>query len=141
MIVFHDIFLFCVQNNDCEYTLELPWWGGSNKYPHSMFWIKNKKSKPHFHDIKVGCKGVFFHRHVYLIYCVYIYIEITEESEPPDIAPDFLKSEEETAEEQDTETKEAIDSLQGNIIWTKIKLPFMSLDVLFKRLNQTIFKC
>ena len=37
-----DIFLIFAQNIDCGYTLELPRRGGSNEYPQSMFWIKNK---------------------------------------------------------------------------------------------------
>ena len=35
-------FLIVAQNIDCGYTLEPPQWGGSNKYPQSMFWSKNK---------------------------------------------------------------------------------------------------
>ena len=31
------------QNIDCVYTLEPPQRGGSNEYPQSMFWSKNKK--------------------------------------------------------------------------------------------------
>ena len=38
-----DIFLIFAQNIDCVYTLEPPQRGGSNEYPHSMFWSKNKK--------------------------------------------------------------------------------------------------
>ena len=38
-----DIFLIFVQNRDCEYTLEPR--GGSNEYPQSMFWSKNKKNR------------------------------------------------------------------------------------------------
>ena len=58
------------QNIDCGYTLEPPQRGGSNEYPLSMFWSKNKKkyvypSKPHFFYIKVGCKGVFITRICY----------------------------------------------------------------------------
>ena len=45
---FFDIF---AQNIDCGYMLEPPQRGGSNEYPQSMFWSKNKKyvypSKPH----------------------------------------------------------------------------------------------
>ena len=42
-----DIFLNFAENIDCEYTLEPPRRGGSNEYPQSMFWSKNKKnSKP-----------------------------------------------------------------------------------------------
>ena len=34
------------QNVDCGYTLGPPRWaGGSNDYPQSMFWCKNKKNK------------------------------------------------------------------------------------------------
>ena len=38
-----DIFLIFAQNIDCGYTLEPPQRGGSNEYPQSMFWSKNKK--------------------------------------------------------------------------------------------------
>ena len=38
-----DIFLIFAQNIDCGYTLEPPQGGGSNEYPQSMFWGKNKK--------------------------------------------------------------------------------------------------
>ena len=34
---------FSAQNIDCGYTLEPPRRGGSNEYPQSMFWSKNKK--------------------------------------------------------------------------------------------------
>ena len=37
------IFLIFAQNIDCGYTLEPPRRGGSNEYPQSMFWSKNKK--------------------------------------------------------------------------------------------------
>ena len=39
-----DIFLIFSQNIDCGYTLEPPRRGGSNEYPQSMFWSKNKKN-------------------------------------------------------------------------------------------------
>ena len=39
---FLDIF---AQNIDCGYTLEPPWRGGSNEYPQTMFWSKNKKNR------------------------------------------------------------------------------------------------
>ena len=32
-----DIFHISAQNIDCGYSLELPQWGGSNKYPQIMF--------------------------------------------------------------------------------------------------------
>ena len=38
-----NIFLIFAQNIDCVYTLEPPQRGGSNEYPQSMFWSKNKK--------------------------------------------------------------------------------------------------
>ena len=40
-----DIFLVFAQNIDCVYTLEPPRRGGSNEYPQSMFWSKNKKNR------------------------------------------------------------------------------------------------
>ena len=40
---FLDIFLIFAQNIDCGYTLEPPRQGGTNEYPQSMFWSKNKK--------------------------------------------------------------------------------------------------
>ena len=33
-------FHISAQNIDCGYLLELPWWGGSNEYPQSMFWAE-----------------------------------------------------------------------------------------------------
>ena len=40
-----DIFLIFAQNIDCGYTLEPPQQGGSNEYPQSTFWCKNKKNR------------------------------------------------------------------------------------------------
>ena len=40
-----DIFLIFAQNIDCGYTLEPPRRGGSNEYPQSMIWSKNKKNR------------------------------------------------------------------------------------------------
>ena len=40
-----DIFLIFARNIDCGYRLEPPRRGGSNKYPQSMFWSKNKKNR------------------------------------------------------------------------------------------------
>ena len=40
-----DIFLIFAQNIDCGYTLEPHRRGGSNEYPQSMFWSKNKKNR------------------------------------------------------------------------------------------------
>ena len=58
-----DIFHISAQNIDCGYSLELPRWGGSNKYPQSMYSSKNKKNKvylckPQFYYVKLGFKGV-----------------------------------------------------------------------------------
>ena len=39
------IFLIFAQNIDCGYTLEPPRRDGSNEYPQSMFWSKNKKNR------------------------------------------------------------------------------------------------
>ena len=39
-----DVFLIFAQNIDCGYMLEPPQRGGSNEYPQSMFWSKNKKN-------------------------------------------------------------------------------------------------
>ena len=41
----NDIFNSLAQNIHCGYTLEPPHRGGSNEYPQSMFWSKNKKNK------------------------------------------------------------------------------------------------
>ena len=41
-------FLFLLQNIDCGYSLEPPRRGGSNEYPQSMFWSKNKKNIKNF---------------------------------------------------------------------------------------------
>ena len=42
---FLDIVLIVAQNIDCGYTLEPPRRGGSNEYPQSMFWSKDKKNR------------------------------------------------------------------------------------------------
>ena len=34
------LFLFLLENIDCEYSLEPPRRGGSNEYPQSMFWAE-----------------------------------------------------------------------------------------------------
>ena len=59
LIIFH----ISAQNIDCGYSLEPPHRGGSNEYPQSMFFSRNKKNnvhpcKPQFYCIKVGFKGV-----------------------------------------------------------------------------------
>ena len=40
-----DIFLIFAQNINCGYKLEPPRRGGSNEFPQSMFWSKNKKNR------------------------------------------------------------------------------------------------
>ena len=40
-----DIFLIFAQNIYYEYTLEPPRRGGSNEYPQSMFWSKDKQNR------------------------------------------------------------------------------------------------
>ena len=56
-------FHISAQNIDCGHWLELPWLGGSNEYPQSMFLSRNMKidvylRNPQFYCIKVGFKGV-----------------------------------------------------------------------------------
>ena len=65
-------FLIFAQNIDCGYTLELPRRGGSNEYPQSMFWSKNKKNRytpayPSFTVQKWGLRGYSLHGHVFLM--------------------------------------------------------------------------
>ena len=57
-----DFFLIFAQNIDCGYMLEPPRRGGSNEYPQSMFWSKNKKNRytpayPNFALKKWGSGG------------------------------------------------------------------------------------
>ena len=57
------IFHIFAQSIDCEYSLEPPRRGGSNKYPHSMFLSRNKKynvytCKPQFYCTKMGFKWI-----------------------------------------------------------------------------------
>ena len=63
----YNIFLIFAQNIDCGYTLEPPHSGGSNEYPQSMFYSKNKKKmftpvQPSFTIQKWGVRGVFVTR-------------------------------------------------------------------------------
>ena len=41
----NDIFHISVQSIDCEYSFEPPRWGGSNEYPHCIFFSRKKKKK------------------------------------------------------------------------------------------------
>ena len=67
-----EIFLIFAQNIDCGYTLEPPQWGGSNEYPQSMFWSKNKKNmytpvNPSFTIQKWGVRGYSLHGLVFVM--------------------------------------------------------------------------
>ena len=67
-----DIFLIFAQNIDCGYTLEPPRRGGSNEYPQSMFWSKNKENRytpvyPSFTILMWGMRGYTLHGHVFLM--------------------------------------------------------------------------
>ena len=67
------IFLIFAQNIDFGNTLELPRQGGSNEYPQSMFWSKNKKNRytPAYYSFAIykwGLRGYTFHGHVFLMY-------------------------------------------------------------------------
>ena len=80
-MIFFYIFLIFAQSIDCGYALEPPQRGGSNEYPQSMFWNKNKKNvypcKPQFYYIKVGCKGVFVTRTCFRDEEVFLYLKIS----------------------------------------------------------------
>ena len=43
------IFLFLLKNIDCGYSLEPPRRGGSNEYPHSMFWAESWEKYKNFY--------------------------------------------------------------------------------------------
>ena len=74
-----DIFLIFAQNIDCRYTLaEPPRRGGSNEYPQSMFWSKNKKKSIPLHTPVLlykngGVRGYTFHEHVVVTYAHPLY--------------------------------------------------------------------
>ena len=61
------MFFIFAQNIGCGYTLELLHRDGSNEYPQSMFWIKNKNNRytpvnPRFvtYNSLIGYEGVYF---------------------------------------------------------------------------------
>ena len=62
------IFLISAKNIDYGYSLELPHWGGCNKYPQSMFWAEIWKMSEFFiwKFYFFGCKifNIFLNRHV-----------------------------------------------------------------------------
>ena len=61
------------QNIDCEYLLEPPHQpprrGGSNEYPQSMLWSKNKKNRytPAYSSFAIKGMYITVHGHVFLI--------------------------------------------------------------------------
>ena len=66
------IFQISAQNKDCGYSLEPPRRGGSNEYPQSMFWGRNKKKmytpvNPSFTILKWGLRGSKLYRHVFVM--------------------------------------------------------------------------
>ena len=70
-----DIFHISVQNIDCGYSLEQPQGDGSNEYPQSVVFRRNKKNniypcKPQFYCIKVGFNRSKFYRHVFVMCCL-----------------------------------------------------------------------
>ena len=85
-------FLIFAQNIDCGYTLEPPRRGGSNEYPQSMFWSKNKKNRhtpayPCFAIQKLGSSGGYtLHGHVFLMH---LSLNITPQRHPQSFAEEF----------------------------------------------------
>ena len=57
-----DIIHISAQNIECGYSLEPPRRGGSNEYPHSIFFFFYKNDvypcQPQFYYIKMGLMGV-----------------------------------------------------------------------------------
>ena len=72
-----DLFVIFARNRDCGYLLEPPHRGGSNEYPQSMFYSRNKKNnvypcKPYFFPYKSGVWKVKITWHVFvMIYFLY----------------------------------------------------------------------
>ena len=64
-----EIFLIFARNIDCGYMLEPPRRGGSNEYPQSMFWSKNRYTPayPSFAIWKWGLRGHLLLGHVFLM--------------------------------------------------------------------------
>ena len=67
-------FLFLLQNIDCGYSLKPPRRGGSNVYPQSMFWSKNKKNIKNFlleiftfYNLRKIC---ILHGHVFVMFLI-----------------------------------------------------------------------
>ena len=64
------VFTIFAQNIDCDYTIEPPQRGGSNKYPQSMFWSKNRYTLyTTVSQYKNGVlRGYTFYGHVFLMW-------------------------------------------------------------------------
>ena len=64
-------FLILLKNKDCGYSLELPWWGGSNEYPQSMFWAEMWKISeflPENFQFLVGKLLMYLKKHVFVMW-------------------------------------------------------------------------
>ena len=67
-----EYFLIFAKNINCGYKLEPPRRGGSNEYPQSMFWNKNKKNRytpayPSFAILKWDSRGYTLHGHSFVM--------------------------------------------------------------------------
>ena len=72
-----DIFHISAQNKDCGYSLKPPRRGGSNEYPQSIFFSRNKKNnlypcKPQFYYIKWSLRGLVIDRFMQLLFSLLI---------------------------------------------------------------------
>ena len=64
------IFLISAQNIDCGYSLEPPYWGGSNEYSQSMFWAEIWKISDFFiwkFHFWVAKFSIYLNRHVFVM--------------------------------------------------------------------------
>ena len=70
--------LFALKHIDFGYTLEPPRCSGSNEYPQSLFWNKNKKNRYTLYTpiflYKSGIRGYTLHGHVNLMlrFCSFV---------------------------------------------------------------------
>ena len=76
-----DNFLTFAQNIDCGYTLEPPCRGGSNEYPQSIFWTKNKKNRytpayPSFSIKQWGIMGYTLHGHDIVMHFSHLFLTL-----------------------------------------------------------------
>ena len=81
---------FFIQNIDCGYSLELPWQGGSNLYPHSMFWAKIFKI---YKKILLNEIYPFFttEKNLHIAWANFCYVFQKEVIDTRNILPYFLK--------------------------------------------------